>query len=269
MTDAIVERVLRSPRYRDVDRGLVERLATEETARARNDEDAVKRVKRRLHQAVGAYRGASDADRILAPIREHWTGDLAAEPFRAACRDALGRHASTAERVAHLDRFFPAIWELTDGPPATLLDLGCGLGPLALPWMGLAADATYEACDVDRRSLAVVEAFLRLVGQPGSAHERDLVADAAPAMAADVALVLKLVPLLDRQDARAAARLLSGLGARHAVVSFPARSLGGRRHGMEISYRRRLDELATELGIAKVGEASVPNELVFVLTLHG
>jgi len=269
MTAEIVERVRRSPRYRDVDAVLLIRLAAEEMPRARNVDDAVKRVKQRLHQAVGAYRGAAAADRVLAPIRAAWSGDLADEAFRTACRTALARHASTAERLPHLDRFFAAIWELTDGPPPSLLDLGCGLGPLSLSWMGLGADATYRACDADRRSLTIAEGFLSLVGQPARVEACDLVAGGAPSGRAEVALLLKLVPLLDRQDPAAAARCLGALDAPHAVISFPARSLGGQRRGMEATYRRRLDDLVAELGIREVQEASVPNELVFVLTLHG
>jgi 16S rRNA (guanine(1405)-N(7))-methyltransferase len=269
MTAEIVERVRRSARYRDVDPALLDRLVTEELPRARSVDDAVKRVKRRLHQAVGAYRGAADADRALAPIRAAWSGDMSDEAFRAACRGALARHASTAERLPHVELFYPPIWKLTGGPPRTLLDLGCGLGPLALPWMGLGPDATYRACDADRRSLAVGEAFLTLVGQPAAVEARDIVAAGPPPGRADVALLLKLVPLLDRQDQTAAARCLAALDAAHAVVSFPARSLGGRPRGMGSTYRRRLDDLVAELGIGEVREASVPNELVFVLTLDG
>lgn len=262
MTAEIVERVLRSSRYRDVDRTLLARLAEEELPRARNADDAVKRVKRRLHQAVGAFRGASRASAISAA----WTGDLTELTFRAACADALRAHASTRVRVPHLDAFYAGIWAHT-GVPGRILDLGCGLGPLALPWMGLAADATYLAAEVDRRPLATVAEFLELVGQPHRIEVRDLVAD-PPTVRADVALLLKLVTTLDRQDSEAAARLLRALRVGHAVVSFPARSLGGRRRGMERTYRDRLERLVADAArVRAVAEASVPNELVFVLTL--
>jgi len=66
MIEPIVDRVLRSTRYRDVDRALLDRLATEELPKSRNADDAVKRVKRRLHQAVGAYRGAGAPDPLAA-----------------------------------------------------------------------------------------------------------------------------------------------------------------------------------------------------------
>ena len=96
--------------------------------------------------------------------------------------------------------------------------------------MGLAPDTIYIASDVDRRPLATVAEFLELVGQPHRIDVRDLVAD-PPTDAADVALLLKLVTTLDRQDPEAAARLLRGLRARHAVVSLPGALAGWPRQG--------------------------------------
>ena len=266
MTAEIVDRVLRSARYHDVDPGLLGRLAAEELPRARSTDDAVKRVKRRLHQAIGAFRGATSTGTLEA-IREAWAGDLEAPAFRAACAAAMRGHASTRERLPHLDGFYRSVWALTGGPPAELLDIGCGLGPLALPWMGLTADARLLAVEVDRRPLATVEGFLRLVGQPHRVEARDIVAD-PPQDAAEVALLLKVVTTLDRQDPSAATRLLRQLAVRHVVVSFTSRSLSGRATGMERTYRERLDRLVAEAGrVTAVAEASVPNELVFVLTL--
>ena len=264
MRAEIVERVLRSSRYRDVDRALLARFADEELPRARNADDAVKRVKRRLHQAVGAFRGAAGPDALAAS----WTGDVGAAAFRVACAEALRTHASTRERIASLEAFYAGIWSVT-GLPVTLMDLGCGLNPLTLPWMGLRPEATYLASDVDRRPLAAVASFLELVGQPHAVEVRDLVAS-PPAGRADVALLLKLVPTLDRQGPDAAARLVRALRVRHAVVSFPKRSLAGRGKGLERSYRDRLDRLVADAGrVSAVADASVPNELVLVLTLDG
>ncbi len=264
--EAVVARVGASRRYRDVDLGLVRRLAAEELRGARNAEDAAKRVKRRLHQGIGAFaRRVSPVD----ALRAAWSGDLGAPEFRAACVRAMAAHASTAERAPFLEWFFEPIWQATGTPPTTVFDLGCGLGPLALPWMGLDHAATYAAADVDLGALRVVDAFLELVGQPHAVIERDLVA-APTTEPADLALLLKLVTTLDRQDPTAAGRLVGGLRVKHAVVSFTRRSLGGRARGMERTYRERLERLAIDVGATDVSEASVPNELVFVVTLaHG
>jgi 16S rRNA (guanine(1405)-N(7))-methyltransferase len=246
MTAEIVERVRRSSRYRDVDPALVERLAIEELPKARTTDDAVKRVKRRLHQAVGAFRGAVGPEA------------------------AMRSHASTRERLPHLESFYPRIWAHT-GVPASVLDLGCGLNPLAVASMGLAPDARYIAIDVDQRPLAAVRAHLERSGHPHEVRTLDLVST-TPDDEADVGLLLKLVTTLDRQDPEAADRLLHGLRVKHAVVSFTTRSLGGRGRGMERTNRERLARLVADAGrVRAVAEASVPGELVFVLALepHG
>ncbi|HEX7173093.1 MAG TPA: 16S rRNA methyltransferase [Candidatus Limnocylindria bacterium] len=257
----VVERVRRSARYRDVDPVMLGRLAAEELPRARNVDEAVKRVKRRLHQAVGAFRRAGHPPALAAA----WTGRLDEPSFRAACAEAMRGHTSTRERLPHLETFFADIWAMT-GKPRRVLDLGCGLNPLALPWMGIGG-AAYEAVDVDERPLATVRDFLALVGQPHRVTRRDLVA-VPVAEPADVALLLKLVTTLDRQDSTAAARLLMGVNAEHAVVTFTTRTLGGRSRGMERAYRDRLATVVAEVGrVAEVAEASVPGELVFILRM--
>ena len=264
MTRQIVDRVLESSRYRDVDPAFLGRLVDEELAPSRSPDETVKRVKRRLHQAVGAFRGAiPDAGMAAA-----WSGELTEPGFRAACVRVLRSHASTSERVPVLDDLYPAIWAVT-GQPQSVLDLGCGLNPLTLPWMGLAADARVTASDVDLRVLRTVAAFLELVGQPGGVEVLDLVAR-PPTEVADVGLLFKLVTTLDRQDPAAADRLIAGLRVRHAVVSFTTRSLGGRGRGMERAYRDRLERLlAASSRVVDVTEVSVPNELIAVVTLRG
>lgn len=265
MTDDIVERVLASRRYRDVDRALVGRLAAEEAPKARSGDEAVKRVKRRLHQAVGAYRGGG-LGKATAAVGSAWKGRWD-EPMRAACRRVLELHASTRERIVELDRFYAAIWSALGGAPGSLLDLACGLNPFALPFMALPPDARYLACDSDRRVLDEVKSFLSLVGQPHRTFVCDLAA-AAPEGEADVALLLKTVPLLDRQDPSSAVRLLTGLRVGHVVLSFPRRSLGG-RGGLEGSYRSRIAGLRRELGerIGSVEELEFSSELVYVLEM--
>jgi 16S rRNA (guanine(1405)-N(7))-methyltransferase len=273
--DELVARIGSSRRYRSVDEALVRRLVREEQARGGRPDDVARRVRRRLHQVVGAFAPGSRSDRMLDPVRDAWNGDMDGTGFRDACLQLLRAHASTRERVPHLAELYGRIWAVTSEPAGSLLDLGCGLGPLALPWMGLGPSVTYHACDADRAALMTVAGFFELVGRPATTYARDLAAsprDSSPAPgslpAADVALLLKLVPTLDRQDPAAAGRLLRVVEARHAVVSFPVRSLGGRDKGMQRTYRARLEQLVAEAGrVTNVVEASAPNELVFVLEL--
>lgn len=262
---SVTARVLASRRYRHVDAALVERLAAEETPKSRNLADAEKRTKRRLHQIFGAYTGQPDYARLLLDLSDAWQGEPD-QMARTACQAAMAVHASTRERLMILDEFYDRIFGIT-GVPATIVDIACGLNPLAVPWMRLPDDAYYVAYDIDSQMLAFVDGALALFGVTHHVEPRDIVSD-PPGDVCDLALVLKSVPCLDQQDASAPARILRTIRARQIVVSFPTRSLGGRGKGMARTYRTRFETLLADLGdgFQVVGEVEMENELMFVVT---
>jgi 16S rRNA (guanine(1405)-N(7))-methyltransferase len=273
--ESVAAAVLAARRYRGVAPALVRRLAREEAGRARTAAEAEKRTKRRLHQLVGAYAGTGLTDaaarRLVARLRTAWAGSVD-EGFLAVCREGLARHASTRERLVVLEEFYAAIWAAT-GVPGSVLDLACGLNPLAAPWMGLAPRTRYVAYDIDEGPVAVAEAVLGLLGFDAHAAVRDVASD-PPDDVADVALLLKSVTTLDHQEPAAAGRLLATVQARHLVVTFPTRSLAGHGKGMERTYRARFENLheeLTELGalVEQVSEVQLPGELVYVIRRAG
>lgn len=236
----VVAAVQQGAKYAAVDAGLVTALANQELAKGRRPKDAVKEVKSRLHQSVAAYHAGRPDFGAWRDRLAQATGD---EALRAACCEVMAMHHSTRERLPSLDTFYATVLgDLSE--VTTLLDLGCGLNPLALPWMGLPATATYLACDVDHAQMAFLGWWLDFQGQPGRAFVCNLL-DGAPRFPArvDVALLFKIVPCLEQQDRRLAERLLDELSARVLIISFPAQSLGGRRKGMVDTYARRMDEL--------------------------
>jgi 16S rRNA (guanine(1405)-N(7))-methyltransferase len=145
-----------------------------------------------------------------------------------------------------------------------VLDLACGLNPLALPWMRLAPGATYYACDIYSDMIDFVGAMLALAGVERRAFVHDLAAGAPP-VRADLALALKLLPTIEQIERGAGLRLLQSIDAPHIVVSFPARSLGGRNKGMAANYERDFRALVDAQG----WEATLlpfEQELVFLLS---
>jgi 16S rRNA (guanine(1405)-N(7))-methyltransferase len=60
-------------------------------------------------------------------------------------------------------------------------------------------------------------------------------------------------------------RILEGLNARHILVTYPLRSLGGRRKGMEETYRSQFNELVAGRDWS-VQEFSFPNEVAYLVT---
>jgi 16S rRNA (guanine(1405)-N(7))-methyltransferase len=209
-----------------------------------------------------AFEQAPDYERAFRRLAEAHAGGSQAE-IRAACRDVLALHSSTRERLPILDEFYARVWQYT-GVPASILDLGCGLHPLSLPWMGLPAGARYEAFDVDAAGIELVNRFLRLAGLEPLAEWRDVLAR-PPTSAADIALLLKASPSLERQEKGATARLIGALSARRIVVSFAIKSLCGRDKGMAHHYRGEFLSMAREKGWA-VEELAFATEMVFVVT---
>ncbi|HEX7131001.1 MAG TPA: hypothetical protein VF228_00410 [Iamia sp.] len=223
MAEPLVERVLASAKYRGLDPAFVARVVTESRAAGRSDADVVKAAKRRLHQAVGAFTAGRPVA-ALGRAREA----LAADPGdRAALVAAMRAHASSAERVAHLDAVAALLVDWV-GRPASVLDLACGLGPLATPWLDLADGCRYWCCDVDRGLVDGLRALAPRLPVDLVVETVDLVTEVV-AEPAEVALALKAVTTLDQQRPGRAAVVLGALRCADVVVSVPSRSLGGGR----------------------------------------
>ncbi len=254
----LVAAIQSSSRYRAIDPRLIERVGREVLTHQSALKAAIKATKAKLHQMIGAY-----ADR--QPPYAQWLAALreASDDARrkAVCLRAMAQHASTRERLPALSQLYPACFG--DQPPRRVLDLGCGLNPLAVPWMDLPPTAWYAAFDIDTDLHRFLNEALPLLGVIGLADFCDL-ALGPPPVAADVALALKIIPLLEQQRRGAGADLLRALRAPRLIISFPTRSLGGRNVGMATTYRGYMDTLAASEGWTPRA-MELPNELVFLI----
>jgi 16S rRNA (guanine(1405)-N(7))-methyltransferase len=260
---AALAEVSASRKYRAVDPGLIAAIVAEQLRRGGSAREVVKRSKRKLHQVFGAY-----LDRPM-PFGE-WVAALRAAPDAAArsalCRQCMVFHASTRERVAHLEAVYAAA--LGDLPmPARVLDLGCGLNPLGRPFMPLAAATVLDFCDVHRPLIDFLGEALTVLDLAAEGCVCNLL-DGAPPRQADVALLLKVLPCLEQLDETIAPRLIAGIRADVIVVSFPVASLGGRRRGMADHYAAHFERVAQALPM-RVERRDAPGELVYRLHRRG
>jgi 16S rRNA (guanine(1405)-N(7))-methyltransferase len=233
---AVAQLVQGSRKYADVDAGLVATLSRSEGAKAANEKEAAKRVKRKLHQMVGAY---LDAEVPFAEwLQRLRTADAAVRG--QLCQQLMLQHASMRERVNELQPIYDFIFAGT--APQTVLDLACGLNPLGRAFMPLPAQTVYVAADVHHGLVAFLDEALPLLGVNGRAFAHDLLAG-PPAVSADVVLLLKALPCLEQADRAVGRSLLAALRAPLIVVSFPTASLGGARRGMQRFHERRFTEM--------------------------
>ncbi|HZO72170.1 MAG TPA: hypothetical protein VFB60_08195 [Ktedonobacteraceae bacterium] len=260
--DRLINDVSASPKYSDISLDLIRRIGAQELAKRRSFKEALKSTRNKLHQIGGAYfDGRHDYSRWLDELRAAARASDRAI-LQQACRTIMSHHASTKERLSTLDQFYAII--LADLPPIrSVIDVACGLNPLAIPWMPLETDAQYYACDIYRSMLDFLADALALMPVKSAVQQCDII-QACPAQQVDLALVLKTLPCLEQVDRQAGYHLLHALNARYLIVSFPVHSLGGHSKGMTAHYEAHFRELIRN-DPWDVQRITFPTELVFVV----
>jgi len=261
--DQVICAVVSSKKYGAICPDTVRRIAARESAAEPRAgvKALVKATKRGLHQICGAFERAPDYETAFQALEAAYRTGSKAE-IEAACRRVLTLHSSTRERLPILDQFYTQIFQIT-GRPSSILDLGCGLNPVALPWMGLAAGSRYTATDIDADGIRLVNRYLQLAGFEPQARWQDVLAD-PPTDPADVALLLKTSSTLERQEKGSTVRLVEALRAPFVVVSYAVKSLGGREKGMPAHYRSQFRAIAQDRPW-RIEELAFDTELVFVV----
>ena len=236
----LLQAVHTSRKYRDICPDLIRNIGAQELLKRRNLRQAIKATKDRLHQVGAAYLDRRvNYETWLAELRRARTMDEG-ELRRACCR-IMAHHSSSRERLPILDRFYSVT--LGDLPPIhTVLDIACGLNPLAIPWMPLAPDVEYYAYDIYQGMVGFLQEFLNLLPVRGAVQVCD-VSQHCPARQADLAFLLKSIPCLEQIDRTAGMRLLEEIKANHLLISFPVQSLSGGEKGMEANYEAHFQTL--------------------------
>jgi 16S rRNA (guanine(1405)-N(7))-methyltransferase len=171
-------------------------------------------------------------------------------------------HASTSERLSiHADFFNRTLAEIS--PVTSVLDLACGLNPLNLPWIPLAENFTYAACDIYTDMTSFIQSFFDHFHLDGSTFTCDLTRD-IPQTPVQLALLLKTIPCLEQVDKSAGKHLLESIQAENILVSFPAHSLGGRSKGMVQNYEAHFNQLVQGKNW-QITRFEFPGELAFLV----
>jgi len=232
---------------------LVERIIAEE----RNKKDPVKAAKTRMHQLYGAYLQGNAHKKASQLLDLQGGGAI------------LSLHASTKERLPYLTEFYEIIAKNT-GVVETIMDLGCGFNPFAIPLMpdeltkNLEA---YHAYDIDLRTKELLNRFFMLEGLPPIARCADLTVE-TPSEGVDLALMLKLLPVLEAQSPGRGFELANAINARFLVISYPLKSLGGREKGMDKNYSASFENAILNgflNNFISIASERIGSELVYIL----
>ena len=239
------------------------RVAQNELVKRSSLKDTVKATKNKLHQVAGAFlqNEMHYSDWLGLLKKANQSGNMV--EFMQVCRSIMRFHASTRERLPFLSGFYKQI--LSSLPPIqSILDIACGFNPLAIPWMGLPMGIHYLAIDIFQDLVDFLSDYFSLLPIQGQAEAFDVI-ESIPAHPVDLALILKTIPCLEQVDKLAGDRILDQLQAKYILISYPARSLGGRSKGMQDNYQEQFQKLIDGRGY-QVKKYDYPTEFVYLIS---
>jgi 16S rRNA (guanine(1405)-N(7))-methyltransferase len=258
----VAKAVLGKAKYKHIEPDLVTHLAERELAKGRREKEAVKEVTSKLHQIGGAYFK-------LSPRYADWLKELVELPqdnsyseVSAFCQRVMAAHSSTAERLPILDDFYKEILSPL-APIDSILDLACGLNPLALPWLPLSPGARYFGCDIFSDLIDFDNAFLRHLSIEAELECADIF-NYKFSQPVRLALLLKSLPCLEQLEKGSSADLLDAIPADYLLISYPNQSLGGFAKGMRRTYTAQFEALC-EGKKWKVERFEFSSELAFLV----
>ena len=259
--ETFVRQVKATRKYHDICEDTVRDVIVHTLPKYRRVTDAARMARTTLHRIQAAYLGKHTIPESLDAIRAACeAGDE--ERLRGICVDLMREHASTRERLGLLDHFYDRIFEIT-GTPSVILDVACGVHPLAIPWMNLPVDTVFHAYEITGGLVDGLNGFLAAMGMAPLVKLQDVIC-APPQETGDMAFLMKMVPCLERRRKGIAIELLADLRVRYVVVTFPVRSLAGRSKHMPAFYSRSFAEMVSGYDWQLI-RVPIEGELVFVV----
>lgn len=150
----------------------------------------------------------------------------------------LYHHSSTRERIADYPLIVKIIAVLN---PKSILDLGCGINPIAIAKKGI----TYHAYDINDKDLEIVREFFKKHNIEGDIHHKDIRHESVfPKV--DLCIIFKVLDILGDKKYEITKNLLEKVQTKRFLISFATRTLTGKK--MSSPYRRWFETILKQLG---------------------
>ncbi len=258
--EEIIRSVQRSKKYRNLflPETMLRHLLATETLPDRSKSEVEQVFRRKLHNIVAPYLENVDYPQESILLESHEDNQ---EAIRAWALSVMEKHASTHERLPFLALFYQKIFEHI-GRVNTILDLACGLNPLAIPWMNLPDATQYFAFDIHKPRIDLLNQFFRTIHTNAKAFQQDILI-ATPSEFADAAFFFKEAHRFEKRQPGSNRYFFEKLQVKTIVVSLPAFDLAG--HHSLIDVHTAMITKAIAGYSWQVLSLLVGNELVFFI----
>jgi len=259
---SLIKRILDGRKYRDsgLNPDTIRDLILQEAPRYQSSKKLLKSVKRKLHNIVAPYLGEPDYEILTAKLEQINNPSPESPEIKSFCEAVLAEHASTQERLPYMEDFYNRLFQRT-GIPNIVLDLACGLHPLAFPWMGLPLSVQYHAYDIIQPRIDFINFYFTIIGLEPLAENRDILVN-PPGIKADLGLIFKEAHRMEKRQPGCNRRLWADLKVETLAISLPTQNLSG-THSLLNQHRDLVHDNLPEKHV--VEEISIENEIVFLI----
>ncbi len=217
LPDTLIESVLES--Y--LNKNKIKDISSEKSRKI-----IIKEVRQELRRYAGQYASKSNIKNRQDLVKT--------ENFE----ELLSNHSSTRERLEDYPLVKSMIKKIN---PKSILDLGCGINPVAIAQKGI----KYHAFDINHNDLDIVEQFFKIKEINGDIHHKDIrVVENFPKV--DLCIIFKVLDILGSDRTKISKHLLQTIETKYFLVSFATRTLTGKP--MNSPYRRWFETILKVLG---------------------
>jgi hypothetical protein len=177
--------------------------------------------------------------RLLAGRFQKGAKDKKQMLYSGGIEKLLKTHSSTYERISFYPEFKRIIKSLK---PKSILDLGCGLNPIALASLKI----EYYASDIREDELEIISEFFKSKKIKCHTFILDLRNVKKDLPKTDLCLILKVLDIVDPKH-RISGSLLDKIKSKNIIVSFSTKKLSGKK--MNFPRRFWFEELLNSKGL--------------------
>lgn len=262
MVNRFIDNIINSSKYKDLDEELVKEIVDDVCLSNVKRNELEKKIRNLLHQTWGAfYPTPPNFGKLEKALTVGMANNI---DEKTLLLSILQAHSSTKERLRFLSDFYNQIFRTT-GIPLTILDLGCGLNPLTLPWMALSKGAKYTAVDVDKAQMSFILRVSKILNW--NINLRCVVESALSYKAGpvDMVFLFKVIPVFEKLDKDfALIDFLRRFTCKNFVITFPTGTLSGGKVGMKNFYNAKMRDFLRETQL-EYSTINFPNELVYII----
>jgi len=183
----------------------------------------IKDVKKTIYYQLRQYHNSANEGTLKQQLADVKVNSDVTERFDKILMDLLASHVSSKERLPYYEAFYRQLFYHIDSPQ-TIIDIGCGMHPLSYPFKKNVSLKTYLAIDKDSSVIDILHLFaphilpIQLKPVCIAIQDIDWSDYLDQGMPFDLAIMLKLIPVLHRQN-KSSIKQLSQIPAKKILLT--------------------------------------------------